>query len=164
MPLLLLGPLARILVPILGAILLFSVGYVKGRMNGMDSVQVAWDKERAQMLVEQALRQADARQKEAELQDRADKIREEKSREIADLNRRHAAALERMRNRPDRPAPAAGGMSTAAGHRDGAGGCTPSELYRPDAELALEIARRADSVRVQLAACQAAYKSAFDRQ
>lgn len=157
------SPVGRILTGVLVCVACFGWGWLKGNASGAAEIQQAWDREKAVALVEYAKRQADARKKQEELQDRADRIREEKNREIADLTRKHAAALERLRHRPERPA-SSSGVPQIAGNRPGARGCTPSELYRGDAELALQIAERADQVRLHLAACQAVYQSALKAQ
>lgn len=60
-----------------------------------------------------------------------------------------------LRNRPSRPASGAVPTGTADPV-----GCTGAELYRPDGEFLAREAARADGLRLQLAACQAAYDSA----
>lgn len=157
----LLGPVGRVLLVVMLFATGFGWGYLKGNSSGQAKVQAAWDKERAEQLAEQARQQSAARQREQALQATADRIREEKNREIAALNRRHAAVVDGLRNRPERPAIGTSPVPEAAGDRPGPAGCTPSQLYRSDAELALEIARDADFLRLQLAACQAAYQSAI---
>lgn len=57
--------------------------------------------------------------------------------------------LERLRNRPERPA----GMSEAP--RPACAGATGAELSRPDAEFLVREAARADDVRAGLVACYA---------
>lgn len=158
----LLGPVGRVLLVVMLFATGFGWGYLKGNASGQAKVQQAWDKERAEQLAELARQQAAARQREQALQVTADRIREEKNREIAALNRRHAAAIDSLRNRPERPAWGTSPVPQAAGDRPAAAGCTGSELYRPDAEFLVGLAQRADTIRLQLAACQAAYQSAVE--
>lgn len=81
------------------------------------------------------------------------------SKGTADETRALAATVARLvgelRNRPERPAGGAvptGGASPVA--------CTGAQLYRPDALAFAGEAARADSLRLQLADCQAKYDSA----
>ena len=77
----------------------------------------------------------------------------EKTRLAADLR----AALDSLRNRPQRPA--AGGGDVPTGGSDPVA-CTGAGLHREDAAFLVREAARADSIRLQLAACQAAYNGA----
>lgn len=160
----LLGPVGRVLLVAMLFATGFGWGYLKGNSSGQAKVQQAWDKERAEQLAELARQQVAARQREQQLQAQVDTIRKEKNREIAALNRRHAAAIDSLRNRPERPASGTSSVPQAAGNRPAAAGCTGSELYRPDAEFLVGLAQRADTIRLQLAACQAAYQSALSKE
>lgn len=133
--------------------------YDSGKDAGMAQVQAKWDRERAAMISKMALEVELARSREAELQAKADQITKEKAREIAALNRRHAAALDSLRNRPERPASGAV-VPPTAGDTDARAGCTGSGLYRDDAALLVGLARLADETRLHLAQCQAAYAAA----
>lgn len=64
-----------------------------------------------------------------------------------------AAALDGVRQRPDRPAGGAGVPKDSAGNL----ACTGAQLYRADAEFLVREAGRADRVRNQLADCRAKY-------
>lgn len=64
-----------------------------------------------------------------------------------------AAALDGVRQRPDRPAAGGAVPQTSAGNL----ACTGAQLYRPDAEFLVREAGRADRVRNQLADCRAKY-------
>lgn len=156
----LLGPFGRVL--LVG--LLFATGlgwgYLKGNSAGQAKVQQAWDKERTQQLERFARNLAAARQREQTLQANVDRIREEKNREIANLNRRHAAAIDGLRNRPERPSGAESRVPQAAGLGPGPNWCDGRQLHRDDAEFLIRLAQMADTTRLQLAACQAAYNSA----
>ena len=119
----------------------------------------AWERERATRALEHAQAQARARAKEQAAQAAVDQAQQEKRREIDRLHRRHAAALDSLRNRPERPSDISA-VPEAAGDRGRRAGCTGGELYRADAEFLLGEALRADRIRLQLAACQAAYGAA----
>ena len=121
--------------------------------SGKKAVQQRWDLEKA---VAMAKAQEQARAAEQAMQASIDKIQKDRRNEIARLNRRHAAALDSLRDRPDGPA---GAVPAPASDGDAGAWCTGRELYRPDAEFLVGEARRADIIRLQLAACQAAYQS-----
>jgi hypothetical protein len=127
--------------------------------SGKKTVQQQWDKEKATTAQAVAKAQAQARATEQALQAKMDKIQKDKRNEIARLNRAHAAAVDGLRDRPQRPDGPAGAVPTASSNGDLGAGCTGRELYRPDAEFLVGEARRADLIRLQLAACQAAYQS-----
>lgn len=132
-----------------------------GRDAGRHEVQAAWDHQRTTDAKTALAVARQARAREQALQAQADRIHQEKTREIAALDRRHAAALDSMRKRPDRPTlnlpatPGAAGAGPAAG-------CGADQLYRQDAAVALGIARDADIVRVALQQCHAQYEAASD--
>jgi len=135
--------------------------YSEGKKVGAATVQQKWDANRADIAQAITNELAQARQREQALQDQANRIQQERRNEIARLTRQHAAALDGLRNRPDRPADSQGGMSTPAGDRGTFAGCTGGELSRQDAEFLIGEAVRADQLRLQLAACQAAYREAL---
>lgn len=81
------------------------------------------------------------------------KAADEKNRITADLR----AALDSVRNRPQRPA--AGGGAVPPGAADPVA-CTGAGLFRSDAEFLVRESARADGLRLQLSACQAAYNAA----
>jgi len=78
-------------------------GLYQGRELGMAKVQQEWDKERAAQEAAYAQAQAEARTKEQELQANADAIRQEKDREIRNLNARTTALTNSLRDRSERP-------------------------------------------------------------
>lgn len=77
----------------------------------------------------------------------------EKTRLAADLR----AALDSLRNRPQRPAAGGGAVPTGAADQLA---CTGASLFAKDAAVVIREAARADGIRLQLAACQAAYNGA----
>ena len=100
--------------------------------------------------------QADAVVKTTQLQAAADKARKEKTDAITHLRAQHAADLERLRQRPERPA----NLPQAPGDGQAAAGCTGAQLYREDAELAVRESLRAETIRIELMACYAQYDRA----
>lgn len=119
--------------------------YRTGYVNGAQSVQAAWDTERAQAAIEAQ-----------QLQAKIDNLRTEKNRELARLNATVRSLSDSLRNRPERPA--IGTQTASVG--DAASGCTGAELYRPDSEFLVRLAERADKLRLALKECQSAYLAA----
>lgn len=122
----------------------YGTGYEYGRLD----VQHKWDTEKASLVTAQ-------REKEALLQASMDKLRTEKNRETAKLQRTVAALTDSLRDRPERPA---SGASATVG--DGASGCTGAELYKPDGTFLVGESARADQIRLALITCQDAYQAA----
>jgi len=133
------GVLAAVAV-IIGAV---GVGYRHGWESGAYEIKTKWDEERAQVAI-----------RSQELQITVDKLRETKNRELTSLRATVSALSNILRDRPDRPAIAA----SSAG--DGTSGCTGAELYRPDSDFLLRESARADTIRLALKNCQAAYEKA----
>jgi hypothetical protein len=148
---------------ILGVVLAVGVaggaGVYKGHELGMAEVQQKWDKERAEQEAAYAQAQAEARSKEKALQANADAIRQEKDREIRNLNARATALSNSMRERPSRPTTEASAVPSTAEVRPVTAGCTGKELYRPDGEFLAREATRADETRVLLKQCREQYES-----
>ena len=132
-----------------------------GLAAGRAEIQAKWDQQRITDAAANVQAAMQARAREQALQSTADKIRQEKTREIADLNRRHAALVDSLRHRPDRPADYLPATAQAAGTGPAAG-CGADQLYREDAAMALGIARDADLVRIALRQCHAQYQAAGD--
>ena len=142
---------------VLAVILAAGGGYVRGHSAGEAEVQQQWDKEKTALAEEHAKAQTAAREKEQELQAAADKLRQEKDREIREVNARAAALANSVRNRPERAAPA-GGTAQTAGAGPGGARCTGAELPREDAAFLAGEAARADQLRAALAQCYAQYE------
>lgn len=132
-----------------------------GLAAGQAETQAKWDQQRITDAAANVQAAMQARAREQALQSTADKIRQEKTREIADLNRRHAALVDSLRHRPDRPADYLPAAAQDAGTGPAAG-CGADQLYREDAAMALGIARDADLVRIALRQCHAQYQAAAD--
>lgn len=136
----------------------FGGGYIQGKSAGKAQVQQAWDKERAQLAEEHAKNEALAREKERAMQADADKLRQEKNREIREINARATALVNSLRNRADRPA-TNGSVSSASEPGRTSSVCTGAELSKQDAEFLAGEAARADEIRAALQQCYKQYQS-----
>lgn len=134
-------------------------GYYQGNEAGQAKIQQAWDKERAAQEAEYAAAQAAAREKEQALQANADQLRQEKDREIRNLNARATALANSMRDRQDRPTAQSGAVSDTTPAGPIATGCTGEKLYRPDGEFLAREAARADELRILLKQCRDQYEA-----
>jgi hypothetical protein len=123
----------------------------------MAKVQQEWDKERAAQEAAYAQAQAEARTKEQELQANADAIRQEKDREIRNLNARTTALTNSLRDRSERPE--ASTLPNTPTNGSTATGCTGKELYRADGEFLSREAARADEIRILLKQCRDQYEA-----
>ena len=102
---------------------------------------------------------ADADRKSQHLQDQAEQARKEKTDALNELDRTARALADSLRQRPARPASGAG-LPAPAGAGPAAGGCNGTQLYREDGEFLAREAARADTIRINLQACHAAYQRA----
>jgi len=134
-------------------------GYYQGNEAGQAKVQQAWDKERAEQEAAYAQAQAAAREKEQQLQTNADQIRQEKDREIRNLNARATALTNSLRDRAERPTTEASAVPSAANAGPAPTGCTGEKLYRPDGEFLAREAARADELRALLRQCRDQYET-----
>jgi Tfp pilus assembly protein PilX len=135
------------------------VGMYQGKGLGKAEVQQKWDRERAAQEAEYALAQEEARAKEQALQANADAIRQEKDREIRDLNARATAIANSVRDRPERPTTQASTVSGTASAGCAPTACTGAGLSREDALfLTGEAARGAEAVAL-LKQCRAQYEA-----
>jgi hypothetical protein len=132
-------------------------GLYKGHDLGMAEVQQKWDRERAQQEAQYAAAQAAAREKEQALQAKANKLRQEKDREIRNLNARASALANSLRERPARPTTQSGGVSDTAGTGSTPQSCTGAGLAREDAEFLAREAARGNETRALLKQCRDQY-------
>jgi hypothetical protein len=127
----------------------------KAFVLGGNQVRVEWAQEKETNEIQARAALAQAATKTIALQIQADKTRKAKDAHIARLAADLDAALDSLRQRPDRPAdlpaPASAGAAT---------GCTGAELWRPDAGFLAREAARADRILADLGQCQAAYEQA----
>ena len=93
--------------------------------------------------------QTQARAKEQELSDSADKVRKDKDAKIDTIRRQLDTALVGLRNRKERPAV----IREVPGAPAACDGARGSELYREDAEFLTREAARADETAAKLNAC-----------
>jgi hypothetical protein len=136
-----------------------SAGLYKGRDIGMAEVQHQWDKERAAQEAEYAAAQAAAREKEQALQASADQLRQEKDREIRNLNARAVALSNSLRDRPTRPSPESSPVSSAASVGCPVPVCTGTGLSKEDAGFLAGEAARGDELRALLKQCRDQYET-----
>jgi hypothetical protein len=134
--------------------LAYGVGHWQGDDAGQAKVQSQWDKEKAKQMAEYAAAQDAARAKEQSLQANADKLREDKNRELAKLSDTNRTLLNSLRNRPSSETSSL--SSTAS---SGQGGCSGKNLYRESAEDIVKLATDADELRIALKQCYAQYDS-----
>lgn len=137
----------------------YGTGHHRGDKAGQAKVQAEWAKEKAEQFADHVKRQEEARQREQQLQQASDNLRQEKDREIRNLNARATGLLASLQQRPDRSTAEAGGLSAAAGAGSNAAGCSGKELFRSDAENLIKLAADADELRIALKQCYAQYQS-----
>lgn len=132
--------------------------YKRGEKSGKAEVQQAWDADKAAHL--QAVLDAEkaARAKEQELQNAADRQRKADREKINTLNRDLAAAVDSLRNRPERPSVADVPATPASGLAGN--GCSGAQLFREDATAFVRLAADADRYRIAYSACRAQYEAA----
>ena len=135
--------------------LAYGVGHWQGDDAGQAKVQSQWDKEKAKQMAEYAAAQDAARAKEQSLQANADKLREDKNRELAKLSDTNRTLLNSLRNRPSSSETSS--LSSTAS--SGQGGCSGKNLYRESAEDIVKLATDADELRIALKQCYAQYDS-----
>jgi hypothetical protein len=133
-------------------------GYHTGKDSGMAEVQQAWDKEKTAQYAQYAKAMEESVEAQQQLQMGADKLRQEKDREIRDITARNTALANSLRDRQSRPATPAGAVPSAAGV--GPSACTGKELYREDSEFLVRLGREGDELRIALKQCYAQYEAA----
>ena len=132
-------------------------GYHSGKASGMAEVQQAWDKEKTAQYAQHAKALEESVEKQQQFQMVADKLRQEKDREIRDIAARNTALANSLRDRQSRSTPNPSPVSSTTGV--GQSACTGKELYREDSEFLIGVAREADELRVALKQCYAQYES-----
>ena len=130
-------------------------GYFQGSEHGQAKIQNLWDKEKAAQYAEYAKGQEAARKKEQELQANADRLRQEKDREIRDLNARATALNNSLQHRPTRTSEA-GSLPNSSKSCSGASG---KELARGDAEFLVWYATEAARLQADLNQCIRQYEA-----
>jgi hypothetical protein len=145
---------------ILGAVLAVGVaaagGYYQGNQAGQAEIQQQWDNEKTAQYAQYAKAMEESVEIQQQLQMGADKLRQEKDREIRDITARNTALANSLRDRQTRPTEASSVPSTASA---GPSACTGKDLYREDGEFLVRIAREADELRAALKQCYKQYES-----
>lgn len=125
--------------------------------RGADHVQRKWDsveRERAEASAKVA---ADALAITKDLQAKMDQQRGESNAQIKSLNVTLGSAIAGLSNRPSR-----GDAGSVPGNPTAGAGCTGAGLFKQDGEFLARESARADKLRIDLQACQAAYGAARD--
>lgn len=152
--------MTRAIAALLLAAILAAAGWAiheTGLAAGRAEIQAKWDQQRitdAAATVQAAIQ---ARAREQALQSTADKIRQEKTREIRHLSAARDAALRELRDRPEARAGAGGVPSTS---ELGNAGCTGEGLAKGDAEFLTRYASDAARLELALSQCRSTYEAA----
>jgi hypothetical protein len=141
---------------VLAVVLSYGVGHWRGDSAGQAKVQQQWDHEKAQQMAEYAKAQEAARERERQMQAAADELRQEKDRELKELNQRAASLSSSLLKRTERPTQGSGVSQTPG---SGQVACTGKDLYREDGQFLARIAREADELRVALKQCYSQYEA-----
>ena len=132
----------------------------RGETAGRAAVQQQWDAE-ATTRAQATLRLVNAAHATSQaLQDKASEQRKATNDQITRINRAHALAIERLRDRPERPIASGGSVPEAAPAGEHATGCTGAGLFKSDSYFLTGLAADADKLRIGLQACQAQYNAA----
>lgn len=140
---------------VLAVVCAYGVGHWQGDTAGQAKVQAKWDQERAKLAEEYAANVTAMREKEQAMQGNADKLRQEKDREIREINAKSIALANSLRDRPTRTESSGVPQTPGAGQS----GCSGKDLYKQDGEFLIGIAREADELRIALKQCYAQYDS-----
>ena len=144
---------------ILGAVIAIGVaaagGYHTGKESGMAEVQQAWDKEKTAQYTQYAKAMEESVEIQQQIQMGADKLRQEKDREIRNMIARNTALANSLRDRQSRPSANSSAVSNSAS--TGSNACTGAQLYRQDGEFLTGLAREADELVAALKQCYAQY-------
>ena len=141
---------------VLAVVCAYGTGHWQGDDAGQAKVQAKWDREKAKQMAEYAENMRLAREKEQALQQGADHLREEKDREIRNINARATALANSLRDRPDRSTTESGAVSGTAGACSGA---TGAQLARSDGEFLAGYAADAARLKAALDQCVKQYES-----
>ena len=141
---------------VLAVVFAYGAGHWQGDDAGQAKVQAKWDREKAKQMAEYAENMRLAREKEQALQQGADHLREEKDREIRNINARATALANSLRDRPDRSTTESGAVSGTAGACSGA---TGAQLARSDGEFLAGYAADAARLKAALDQCVKQYET-----
>ena len=133
----------------------YGAGHWRGDSAGQAYVRQLWDQEKAKQMAEYAENMRLAREKEQALQQGADKLREEKDRELRNVNARAAALANSLRDRPERPTEGSAVSSTTGA----CSGATGAQLARGDGEFLAGYAADAARLKAALDQCVRQYET-----
>lgn len=105
------------------------------------------------------MKKADA--ESIELKAKIKEQQDEKQIAIDDINKRHAAIIAGLRNRPERPT-SQGNYTASTGNAESTAGAYPAELFREDAEDFAAIGKAADELKIYLLQCYRQYDEVKD--
>ena len=125
---------------------------------GKVKVQAEWTAEKLEVAKQSLKLTEQATRDTATLQLEAENLKKAKNAKIKQLDSDLSAALDSLRNRPERPG--AGNLPQAAGTGGSQSGCTGAGLYRPDGEFLSRYARDTAELQAGLKLCYAQYKAA----
>lgn len=158
-------PLLAVLLSLVVSLAMWMV-YREGIKAGRDEVTVEWRADRIAQARANANLQQQAREREMVLRETIDMLKGEYGEKVQRITLERDAVVRELRRRAERPADYVPPAATAAG-AEPAPSCSADQLFRQDAEVAVGIAADADTVRVSLMECRAAYdaarESAHDR-
>lgn len=125
------------------------------------AIQAAWDADKLARAEANRLLVAANAKTSSNLQAAADKERQALNEKNRTIGRDLAAALDSLRNRPERPEPADRGervpeVAGAGAAGPGNAGCTGDRLYRDDSEALVRLGAAGDRLRIALQSCRAA--------
>jgi hypothetical protein len=140
---------------VLAVVCAYGVGHWQGDEAGQAKVQAKWDQERAKLAEEYAANVTAMREKEQAMQGNADKLRQEKDRELKKVADTNKLLLDSLRHRPERPSGSGVSETASAGQ----GSCSGKDLHRESATDIVKLAMDADELRIALKQCYAQYDS-----
>ena len=139
---------------VVAVVLAYGVGHWQGDDAGQAKVQAKWDQERAKLAEEYAANVTAMREKEQAMQGNADKLRQEKDRELKKVADTNKLLLDSLRHRPERPS--GSGVSETASACSGSSG---AQLARGDGEFLAGYAADAEKLQIALNQCIKQYES-----
>ncbi len=140
---------------VVAVVLAYGVGHWQGDDAGQAKIQAKWDQERAKLAEEYAANVTAMRGKEQAMQGNADKLRQEKDRELKKVADTKKLRLDSLRHRPERPSGSGVSETASAGQS----GCSGKDLHRESATDIVKLAMDADELRIALKQCYAQYDS-----
>ena len=135
-------------------------GELEQERAGRAEDRAGWAEELERQASAHARDQAQAREKERLMQLAADKLRNDAYAQISRLTRARDAALDELRNRPERPPTATVTADGVPPTSSSPSGCTGAGLYRADAEFLVRFAASAKQLGIERDTCYRQYPGA----